>query len=71
MTKREALTEARRRWGVQGYAREQASLLHEFCLVGYKYPSFSPPHSRKRCLGHGNSWELAFADADRREKGEG
>jgi len=66
MTKRDALAEARRRWGPQAYVRVEAStLLHKPCLVGYMYGRIDPP-DRARCLGHGNTWEEAFQDAERR-----
>lgn len=64
MTKQEALTEARRRWGPyalviehgpQSYDRMCRGLTHG---VGLK----------SICFGNGTSWEAAFADADRRAK---
>ena len=68
MTKREALTEARRRWGKQAYVREERTTsLHPPYLVGVMYGRIDPP-DRCRALGMGDTWEAAFADADQRQK---
>jgi len=69
VTKREASQEAIRRWGGQGFAHN--GLDGQTCLVGYYYQKLSETSRRKRIVAVSDTWELAFADADRREKGEG
>jgi hypothetical protein len=65
VTQSEALQEARRRWGDFGFAR----------IAPYVYrprkalPPYSVGRADKAVYGAGDSWEAAFADADRREKG--
>lgn len=56
MTREEALKEAQRRWGYEGYAWGH-------CCVGLE------DGGAFETKGTGDSWEAAFADADRREKG--
>jgi len=60
MTKREALTEARRRWGRSGFVKEARN-------PGYRYVVGKRGDPRIP-LGMGDTWEAAFADADQREK---
>lgn len=69
MTKSQALAEARRRWGKYAWVKREA------------IPSQFDRYNAWYEVGHldtvlitdgaGSSWEEAFADADRREKGEG
>ena len=59
MTTRDALTEARRRRGPNGYARKAVMGFE----VGQSGGWFSPNHG-----GSGNTWEAAFADATSRER---
>lgn len=59
MTQQEALQEAQRRWGQEAVA---IAYPQGICEVN------SNPYSKKPWVyGTGNSWEAAFADADRRE----
>jgi len=70
MTKSQALAEARRRWGSRAYAKEQPYITPSFYvgvpsgrrIVNLQFPS---------PCGAGDTWEAAFADAERREKGKG
>ena len=65
MTSEEALLEARRRWGDYAFAVE---VFEEDYEVG----KTSPPPIKDMVIstyGRGDSWEAAFADADRKENG--
>lgn len=69
MSRSEALKEARRRWGADAYAdggphTKQVGLL----LDAKRFPSGEPCKAQAP-RGEGPSWEAAFADADRRERG--
>lgn len=58
MTRAEALEEARRRWGPEADVRQgivENYLNHAVC-------------GPRGLMGAGDSWEAAFADADRREQ---
>ena len=59
MTREEAMQEARRRWGKWGWILRRASFFQVGTLNGA---------NRQLCIGYGDSWEAAFADADRKEK---
>lgn len=65
MTKREALAEARRRWGRSAYTVSTNPVLAQRFGVRASYHVGFVGMER----GTGNTWEAAFADADRREKG--
>jgi len=59
MTRRDALAEARRRWGHTAYVWiDDLGGRHQH-VVG---PGRNVP------IGAGDTWEAAFADADRRER---
>jgi hypothetical protein len=58
MTQQEALKEAQRRWGKTAFAFEYA----RDCEVGYYRGSLKPVKF------FGDSFEAAFADAERKEK---
>jgi hypothetical protein len=64
MTYREALLEARRRWGDNGYVYGRRLPKRTWYSVGV---SANRMYTRK---GKGDSWEAAFADADSREGGK-
>ena len=61
MTRRQALAEARRRWGQRGAVELDAthSLPAYRCRVGYLRQD-----GRLDRRGHGETWAAAFADAD-------
>lgn len=63
MTKRQALAEARRRWGKSAAVKENLDgAKHQAkCKVGIASWIWSP-------RGQGDTWEEAFADADRGAK---
>lgn len=61
MTDTEAHTEATRRWGT--WARHSVG----FGPGAYQVADDNPAHTF--CYGLGVTWEAAFADFDRREKG--
>ena len=73
MTRQEALKEARRRWG------DLAAVTQSF--VGYTRDGSKPgvrvfrvgtwPLHLVGTIGRGDSWESAFADAERRQKEDG
>ena len=62
MTRQEALEEARRRWVNGAVYDPTESSSGKFVVV--ERPWIDPA----RICGKGDSWEAAFADADRREK---
>lgn len=70
MTRMEALAEAQRRWGPTAYADamppEDTGLSFTDYAVGYDAEDPDEPEEVQK--GHGDSWEAAFADADRRAK---
>lgn len=69
MTRAQALQEARRRWGSDGHAAvARYAHLRPTYHVGRKATRTGFARYRKNTLGRGDSWEAAFADADRREK---
>ena len=62
MTSEDALQEARRRWGDYAFAIE--------VFEDYEVGKTSPPPIKDMVIstyGRGDSWEAAFADADRKE----
>ena len=73
MTQAEALQEARKRWGMNGQAWRKnrrsspKNLIHG--TTRYFVSGFARADIGDRKYGSGESWESAFADADRREKG--
>ena len=62
MTEAEALQEARRRWGENAYVRGQTGAVSRSFLVGIRDGVLFYVH------GRGETWEEAFALADRNEK---
>ena len=71
MTREQALTEARRRWGSKAYAdwfTEEGDPPITWFEVGYfTYPGMGTERIHK--MGYGATPESAFADADRRQGG--
>lgn len=61
MTQKQALTEARRRWGKSAFASHDPEEEKPY-QVGYVKPGF------QFVLGSGNSWEEALAQADKLSK---
>lgn len=67
MTRAEALAEAQRRWGTNAYV--QRGPISDTYRVGTEhFDPFYPgnPADHFEVKGSGDSWEAAFADADRR-----
>ena len=65
MTKRDALTEARRRWGVKG----RIGLRRKIGPNRYRVGIFKTvPFPYTDIQGMGDTWEAAFADATSRER---
>ena len=61
MTRTEALTEARRRWGREAYVHDAHSEYYTALSVG--------AHGGHPIIkGCGSDWEAAFADADRHQQ---
>jgi hypothetical protein len=56
MTRAQALTEARKRWG------------HDAIANSHGWPSYDKfvANAIRTTLGYGDTWETAFADAERR-----
>lgn len=81
MTRAEALAEARRRWecGLDRGDAWRKSItspgVFDRKIIGWRYfvgAVVSPPWATvpyRSAKGEGPSWEAAFADADRRERG--
>jgi len=65
MTQTEALQEARRRWGVNVFV--QAVDMTTALKTTWHYYILERTPGLTTSIGSGNSWEAAFADADRRE----
>ena len=73
MTKRDALAEARRRWGFLGSVWYYPKCSHSFHFRVGTTRRAGPDRLLVDCKvkGIGGTWEAAFADADRREKEAG
>lgn len=70
MTKRDALAEARRRWGQEGAVRLQwipGTKGDTQRRVGYRFDKGNGIGGFVIC-GTGDTWAAAFADADQREQ---
>ena len=65
MTKREALAEARRRWGKYAWVRYERGGWRYADCPWYQVGEIDTVLVVK---GESNTWEAAFADADRRKK---
>ena len=65
MTSEEALLEARRRWGLKAFA---VMVAKSFVVGTAQFPLMGDAIFNMR--GVGDSWEAAFAEADRRENGK-
>ena len=63
MTIREAIIEARKRWGEWGYVWDLSNRWYERYLVGY----YNESSQICKC-GEGESLDRAFEDADRKAK---
>lgn len=77
MTRADALAEARKRWGDEGYGvlgartgyiKERRSAYQGSFRFQVGYYRQLPKIRKWYLRGAGNSWEAAFADADRRAK---
>lgn len=71
MTRAEALAEAKRRWPISGTVDVRnyevfPGFITKVYSVGATKPPELPPHGWAH--GSADSWEAAFADADRRAK---
>jgi hypothetical protein len=67
MTEEEALREARRRWGASGAVQSQEPTWQ---TNWYRFAVGQRLGQGFRTWGQGDSWEEAFADADKNEEAD-
>lgn len=68
MTQAEALQEARRRWGASVNLQFASSFIDSSLVRVINLQKRWKEGFGQKSVGWGDSWEAAFADAERREK---